>query len=75
MPRLKAEIAKKLPVPGVNFSSISCGVGIELEVPEGQSVGELKARYEKMLTLLTTQVDAYFAAQGADPSDSRFRSQ
>jgi len=61
MIRLIANLSKKLPIPGEEFSSRSCSAGIEVEAA-GENAADVVRRLEELYGMLEKAVDAQMAA-------------
>jgi len=60
-----ANVGKKLPMPGVAFSSQSFMAGIEVEVADAATPRQIQERIRQVYQLLAQTIDAEIAAQGA----------
>ena len=56
MIKLSANVSKKMPVPGVEFSSQSYSAGMEVEASSGAAKGELKEKLCALYSLLEESV-------------------
>ena len=67
--KITSHVAKKLPVPGVDFSSVSYSCGAETEIGEGASQEEIRQKLHAMYQLLSETVDSELtrATQPAAP--------
>ncbi len=65
MIKIHANVSKKVPVPGVQFSSQSFMAGIEIEVSDGATAEQIQGRIKEVYGLLENTIDAEIAAQGA----------
>ena len=57
MIKLSANVSKKMPVPGVQFSSQTYSAGMEVEVSSGTAGGELKEKLHALYSLLEESVE------------------
>lgn len=62
MIKLQANLCKKVPIPGLAYSSQSYMAGLEVEVAEGASVEIIHARLREVYALLAKSVDDEIAA-------------
>ena len=62
MLKLSASVMKKVPLPGVEYSSFSCSAGIEVELPSDAAVEEIQARLKGLYALLELAVDEQLSA-------------
>ena len=65
MIKLTAHVSKKVPLPGVEYSSRSFSAGIEVEVADGVDVSQLRGRLQVLYGLLESSVDEQIAAEAA----------
>lgn len=65
MIKLHATVSKKVPIPGLNYSSRSYSAGIELEVADAASREQLEHRIREVYQLLERTVDAEIQAADA----------
>lgn len=65
MIRLNANISKKVPIPGTQFSSQQFGAAVEIEVSDADKPEALKARLQSLYALLSETVDQQIAAAAA----------
>ncbi len=63
MIRLSASLSKKLPVPGVSFSSQQFGASLEIEVSDADKPEAIKARIKSLYGLLAQSIDEQVAAE------------
>jgi len=64
MIKLTGNVSKKVPIPGMNFSSQSFGAGMEVEVGNNASTEEIQKKFEGMYNLLETSVKEQITADG-----------
>ena len=57
MIKLNANLAKKQPLPGVEFSSVQAGASLEVEIGGGAGAQEVSARLREMYGTLERSVD------------------
>ena len=57
MIKLTASLSKKVPLPGVEFSSQSYSAGIEVEIASGATHGDIREELRKLYALLEEVID------------------
>ena len=57
MSKLSANVSKKVPLPGIEFSSRSYSAGMEVEVSSGSGKDELKEKLRSLYALLEESID------------------
>jgi len=62
MTKLTAGVVKKVPVPGVAYSNQEFSAGLEVELPDDASAGEVQQRLRDMYALLGETVESEIAA-------------
>ena len=60
MIKICANVAKKIPLPGIDFSSQQFGAAIEIEVAHGESPDVIRQRLQELYNLLSESVDKQF---------------
>jgi hypothetical protein len=70
MVKLFANIAKKVPLPGIDFSSQQFGAALEVEVSDADPPEALKKRLRELYVLLSTSVEEQIelAAEAKKPT-------
>lgn len=68
MIKLSANYSKKLPVPGLEFSSRSCSAGLEIEVAGGTDAEQIKKKLRQLYALLEEAVDKQFEQETGRPT-------
>ena len=58
MVKLSANISKKLPIPGLEYSSQSFGASMEIEVSDADKPDAIQARIQELYGLLSNSIDA-----------------
>jgi hypothetical protein len=71
MIKLSADVTKKVPIAGVEFSSQSCSAGIEVEADGGATSQELLERLKQLYALLELAVDEQLKVPVEAPASSR----
>ena len=62
MTKLTAGVVKKVPVPGVAYSNQEFSAGLEVELPDDASAGEVQQRLRDMYALIGETVESEIAA-------------
>lgn len=57
MIRLSANLSKKVPLPGVQFSSQQYGAAMEIEVGDGDKPEAIQARIRELYSMLSNAID------------------
>lgn len=66
MIRLSANLSRKVPMPGIQFSSQQYGASLEIEVSDADKPEAIQARIREMYALLSASIDEQLAqAQGS----------
>jgi len=65
MIKLSANLSKKIPVPGIEYSSQQFGASMEIEASTGESPDFLRQRIRQLYTILAGCVEEQIAAAGA----------
>lgn len=79
MIRLSANLSKKTPLPGIDFSSQQFGASMEIEVSDGDTPEAIRAKIRELYSLLSSSIDEQLAQaqapgngqQPVDPPQSR----
>jgi hypothetical protein len=58
MIRLSANLSKKVPIPGCEYSSQQYGASLEIEVSDADKPDAIQARIRELYTLLSNSIDA-----------------
>jgi hypothetical protein len=66
--KLSANLSKKVPMPGVEFSSQQYGAAMEVEVSDGANAQEVAQRLQTIYGLLEKSIDQQTAQPGAGKS-------
>jgi len=66
MIKIVANVSKKVPVPGIEFSSQSYMAGLEVEVSDGASQEEIRARIRDVYSTLEQAIEAEIQAQSQE---------
>jgi len=66
MIKLIANVSKKVPIPGVDFSSQCYMAGIEVEVSDRATPEQIKQRIGEVYALLENSIDSELAAHGVE---------
>ena len=66
MIRLSANLSKKIPLPGIQFSSQQFGASLEIEVSDADKSEAIQARIRELYSLLSLSIDEQIGA--AHPS-------
>lgn len=64
--KLSGSITRKVPIPGVDYSSQSFAAGMEIEINSAEA-GEVQAQLAQLYASLSHGIDAQIAAVGAQP--------
>lgn len=70
MIRITANVSKKVPVPGVEYSSQSFMAGIEVEVSDGATPEQIQARIREVYAILEQTIDSEIAARNGEPAQA-----
>jgi len=70
MIKIHATLSKKVPIPGLDYSSQSYGCGLEVEVSDGATHEQIQARIRDTYGLLEGAIDAEIAARQGAPRGS-----
>jgi hypothetical protein len=65
MIKLSANISKKVPIPGTEFSSQQFGASMEVEVSDGDQPEAIQGRIRQLYELLNVSIDEQIAAASA----------
>lgn len=57
MIRLSANLSKKVPLPGIDYSSQQYGASLEIEVSDADKPAEIHARIKELYGLLSSAID------------------
>jgi len=73
MIKLHANLSKKIPIEGLDYSSQSFSAGIEVEMGAGATDGEIRERIAQLNQVLESAIDAEIAARsgGRPQADAR----
>lgn len=66
MIRIIANVSKKVPVPGVEYSSQSFMAGIEVEVSDGATPEEIQQKIHSVYSTLERTIDSEIAARNGE---------
>jgi hypothetical protein len=64
MLKLHASANKKVPIPGVDYSTMSFSAGLEVEIADGATADQITQRIQDCYRLLDAAVNAEIAAHG-----------
>ena len=64
MIKLTGSVSRKIPIPGMDFSSQSFGAGMEVEVGNNASTEEIQKKFKETYNLLETSVKEQITANG-----------
>jgi len=56
MIKLSANVSKKVPIPGLDYSSQNFNAGMEVEIGSNTSRGELKEKYQELYRILEDSI-------------------
>lgn len=62
MIRLSANLSKKVPLPGVDYSSQQYGASLEIEVSDADKPDAIQARIRDLYTMLSSAIDEQIGA-------------
>jgi len=65
MIRLSANLSKKVPLPGVQFSSQQYGAAMEIEVGDGDKPEAIKERIRELYSMLSNAIDEQIGGASA----------
>lgn len=71
MIKICANMAKKMPLPGIEFSSQQFGAAIEIEVAHGESPDVIRQRLQDLYNLLSATVDKQFESASLPEQSAR----
>lgn len=71
MIRIIANVSKKLPIPGQEFSSQQYMAGIEVEVSDGAAPEQIQQRIAEVYAMLEGSIDREIAAHGAALAEAK----
>lgn len=66
MIRLSANLSKKVPLPGVQFSSQQYGAAMEIEVGDGDKPEAIHQRIRELYAMLSNAIDEQIGGAPAD---------
>lgn len=67
MIKIAATISKKVPLPGIDFSSQAYGASMEVEVSDGDDAQSIKIRITELYSLLSESINDQIAASQSAP--------
>jgi len=67
MIKLSANVSKKLPVPGLEYSSRSFSAGVEIEVAETTDPDQIREKLAVLYTMLEKAVDKQLERETGEP--------
>ncbi len=70
MIKLNGSVSRKVPVPGVDFSSQSFGAGMEVEVGNNVTPEEIKKKFRNLYRVLEESVKEQISANGGKPAEN-----
>ncbi len=62
MIRLSANLSKKVPLPGIDYSSQQYGASVEIEVSDADKPDAIRARIRDLYTMLSSAIDEQISA-------------
>jgi len=69
MIKLTGSVSRKVPVPGVEYSSQSVGAGMEVEVGNNATPEEIKKKFRNLYRVLEESVEKQIEANGGVPAE------
>ncbi|MEI6236350.1 MAG: hypothetical protein WCT04_25110 [Planctomycetota bacterium] len=69
MIKLSANISKKVPIPGCEYSSQQFGASMEIEVSDADKSDEIQTRITELYGLLSSSIDAQIAGAAQQPAN------
>jgi hypothetical protein len=69
MIKLSANLSKKVPIPGLDFSSQQFGASMEIEVSDADKPDVIQARITELYGLLSSSIDAQIAGAAQQPTN------
>ena len=70
MIKLSANVSKKVPIPGLEYSSQSFNAGMEVEVASNITRGDLKEKYHELYRILEDSIREQIEAAGDTPQQT-----
>ena len=60
--------SKKVPIPGVSYSSLEFGAEMSMDLPEGVDQAQAQRSFDDMYLVLLHNIDLQLVRQGAMPA-------
>jgi len=70
MIRLSANLSKKVPLPGIDFSSQQYGASLEIEVSDADKPDAIQARIRELYNLLSISIDEQIGVAHPSPASA-----